>query len=69
MVDDLRRAMDEFRETGQFRITQTTVRVPWEKAMRMIEEIAESMRDEEVLEADPLVITSFMHPARPTTTE
>jgi DNA-binding transcriptional ArsR family regulator len=64
MVDDLRRAMDEFRESGQFRITQATVRIPWERAMRLIEEIAETMRDEEVGDADPLVITSFMHPAR-----
>jgi DNA-binding transcriptional ArsR family regulator len=64
MVDDLRRAMDEFSAAGQFRITQTTVRVPWERAMRLIEEIAETMRDEEIADAEPLVITSFMHPAR-----
>lgn len=64
MVDDLRRAMDEFSASGQFRITQTTVRLPWERAMTLIEEIAESMRDEELADAEPLVITSFMHPAR-----
>jgi DNA-binding transcriptional ArsR family regulator len=64
MVDDLRRAMDEFSASGQFRITQTTVRVPAERAMRVIEEIAEAMRDEETDDADPLVITAFMHPAR-----
>ena len=64
MVDDLRRAMAEFSASGQFRITQTTLRVPWERAMRLIEEIAETMRDEEVADAEPLVITSFMHPAR-----
>jgi DNA-binding transcriptional ArsR family regulator len=64
MVDDLRRAMDEFSASGQFRITQTTVRVPAERAMRLIEEIAEAMRDDETDDADPLVITAFMHPAR-----
>jgi DNA-binding transcriptional ArsR family regulator len=64
MVDDLQRAMAEYRESGQFRITQTTVRVPWERAMRMIEDVAESVRDEETPDADALVITTFMHPAR-----
>jgi DNA-binding transcriptional ArsR family regulator len=64
MVDDVRRAMAEFRESGQFRITQTTVRISWQRAQRLIEEIAESMRDEETKEDDPLVITAFMHPAR-----
>jgi DNA-binding transcriptional ArsR family regulator len=64
MVDDLRRAKDEFSASGQFRITQTTVRVPAERAMRLIEEIAEAMRDEETDGADALVITAFMHPAR-----
>ena len=62
MVDDLQRAMAEYRESGQFRITQTTVMVPWERAMRMIEEVAESVRDEETDDAEPLVITTFMHP-------
>jgi DNA-binding transcriptional ArsR family regulator len=69
MVDDLRRAMDEFSESGQFRITQTTARIPWDRAMGLIEEIAESIRDEETSEADPLVITSFMHPARTAATD
>jgi DNA-binding transcriptional ArsR family regulator len=64
MVDDVRRAMAEFRESGQFRITQTTVRISWQRAQRLIEEIAEGMRDEETKEDDPLVITAFMHPAR-----
>lgn len=64
MVDDLARAMEEFRESGQFRITQTTVRIPWKRAMRLIEEIADSMRNEETDETDPLVVTTFMHPAR-----
>ena len=69
MVDDLRRAMDEFSASGQFRITQTTVRVPADRAMRLIEEIAEAMRDEETHDADPLVITAFMHPARTAQTD
>jgi DNA-binding transcriptional ArsR family regulator len=64
MVDDVQRAMAEFRDTGQFRITQTTVRIPWQRAMRLIEDIAETVRDEETADADPLVITAFMHPAR-----
>lgn len=64
MVDDLRRAMAEFRESGQFRITQTTVRISWQRAQRLIEEIAEAMRDEETKDDDPLVVTAFMHPAR-----
>jgi DNA-binding transcriptional ArsR family regulator len=62
MVDELQRAMAEYRESGQFRITQTTLRVPWERAMRMVEEMAESVRDEETEDAEPLVITTFMHP-------
>lgn len=62
MVDDLQRAMGEFRETGQFRITQTTVRMSLEQAMKVIEDIAESCRDLETDDADPVVITTFMHP-------
>jgi DNA-binding transcriptional ArsR family regulator len=62
MVDDLQRAMVEYRESGQFRITQTTVRVPWERAMRMIEDVADLVRNEETEDAEPLVITTFMHP-------
>jgi DNA-binding transcriptional ArsR family regulator len=69
MIDDVQRAWAEYRESGQFRITQTTARVPWERAMRLIEEIAESVRDEETDDADPLVITTFMHPARTGSTD
>jgi hypothetical protein len=62
MLDDLQRAWAQFGTSGTFRITQTTVRIPAERALRLIEEIAERVRDEESDDAEPLVITAFMHP-------
>ena len=56
--------MAAFGATGKFRITQTTVRISPERALRLIEEVAEQVRNEETEDADPLVITSFMHPVR-----
>ena len=62
MLDDLQRAWAQFGTSGTFRITQTTVRIPAERALRLIEEIAERVRDEESNDDEPLVITAFMHP-------
>jgi DNA-binding transcriptional ArsR family regulator len=64
MVDDLQRAWSAFGASGKFRITQTTVRIPTERALRVIEDIAEAVRDEETDDDDPLVITAFVHPVR-----
>jgi DNA-binding transcriptional ArsR family regulator len=64
MLDDLQRAWGSFGASGKFRITQTTVRIPAERALRLIEDIAESVRDEETDDAEPLVITAFLHPVR-----
>ena len=69
MLDDLQRAWDAFGASGKFRITQTTVRIPAERALRLIEEIAEKVRDEETDDAEPLVVTAFMHPVRTGSTE
>jgi hypothetical protein len=69
MLDDLQRAWDAFGASGDFRITQTTVRIPAERALRLIEEIAERIRDEETDDADPLVVTAFMHPVRTGSTD
>jgi hypothetical protein len=40
------------------------VRISPERALRLIEEVAEQVRNEETEDADPLVLTSFMHPVR-----
>jgi DNA-binding transcriptional ArsR family regulator len=64
MVDDLQRAWEAYGASGKFRITQTTVRIPPERALRLIEDIAERVRDEETDDAEPLVVTAFMHPVR-----
>jgi hypothetical protein len=69
MLDDLQRAWASFGSSGKFRITQTTVRIPAERALRLIEEIAEQVRDEEIDDAEPLVITAFMHPVRTGSTD
>jgi DNA-binding transcriptional ArsR family regulator len=69
MLDDLQRAWDAFGASGDFRITQTTVRIPAERALRLIEEIAERVRDEETDDAQPLVVTAFMHPVRTGSTD
>ena len=69
MLDDLQRAWDAFGASGDFRITQTTVRIPAERALRLIEEIAEHVRDEETDDAQPLVVTAFMHPVRTGSTD
>src|SRR6187401_3064167 len=37
MLDDLQRAWASFGSSGKFRITQTTVRIPAERALRLIE--------------------------------
>ena len=64
VLDELQQAWATFGATGKFRITQTTVRISPERALRLIEEIAEGVRDQETEDADPLVITAFMHPVR-----
>jgi DNA-binding transcriptional ArsR family regulator len=64
MLDDLQRAWAAFGSSGKFRITQTTVRIPVERALRLIEDIAETVRNEETDDAEPLVITAFLHPVR-----
>src|SRR3954451_9894141 len=69
VLDDLQRAWASFGESGDFRITQTTVRIPHERALRLIEEIAERVRDEETADAPPLVITAFLHPVRTGSTD
>mgnify|MGYP003694434623 CR=1 FL=1 len=69
MLDDLQRAWDAFGASGDFRITQTTVRISAERALRLIEEIAERVRDEETDDAQPLVVTAFMHPVRTGSTD
>jgi DNA-binding transcriptional ArsR family regulator len=69
VLDDLQRAWASFGESGDFRITQTTVRIPHERALRLIEEIAERVRDEETAGAPPLVITAFLHPVRTGSTD
>jgi hypothetical protein len=69
MLDDLQRAWAAYGASGKFRITQTTVRIPAERALRLIEEIAERVRDEETDDADPLVITAFLHPVRTGSTD
>src|SRR5438045_4353865 len=69
MVDDLQRAWAAFGASGKFRITQTTVRIPQERALRLIEEIAERVRDEETDDDDPLVVTAFVHPVRTGSTD
>jgi DNA-binding transcriptional ArsR family regulator len=69
MLDDLQRAWSSFGASGKFRITQTTVRIPAQRVLRMIEEIADTVRDEETDDAEPLVITTFMHPVRTSETD
>jgi DNA-binding transcriptional ArsR family regulator len=64
MLDDLQRAWAAFGASGKFRITQTTLRIPPERALRLIEDIAERVRDEETEDAEPVVVTTFMHPVR-----
>src|SRR5919202_5770933 len=64
MLDDLQRAWAAFGGTGKFRITQTTLRISPERALRLIEEIAEHVRDQETDDAEPIVVTTFMHPVR-----
>lgn len=64
MLDDLQRAWVSFGASGKFRITQTTLRIPAERALRLIEDIAERVRNEETGDGEPIVITTFMHPVR-----
>jgi DNA-binding transcriptional ArsR family regulator len=64
MLDDLQRAWNAFGTSGKFRITQTTLRISPERALRLIEDIAERVRDEETPDAEPIVVTTMMHPIR-----
>jgi DNA-binding transcriptional ArsR family regulator len=66
MLDDLQRAWAAFGASGQFRITQTTLRISPERALRLIEEIADNVRGEETDDAEPIIVTTFMHPVPPT---
>jgi DNA-binding transcriptional ArsR family regulator len=64
MLDDLQRAWSVFGASGKFRITQTTLRISEEDALRLIEDIAERVRDAETADAEPIVVTTMMHPVR-----
>jgi DNA-binding transcriptional ArsR family regulator len=64
MLDDLQRAWATFGASGKFRITQTTLRISPERALRLIEDIAERVRDEETADSEPIVVTTMMHPVR-----
>jgi DNA-binding transcriptional ArsR family regulator len=65
MLDELQRAWSTFGSSGKFRITQTTLRISPEEALRLIEDIAERVRDAETPDAEPIVVTTMMHPVRP----
>jgi DNA-binding transcriptional ArsR family regulator len=65
MLEEVQRGWSEHGPEGTFRSAQVTARIKPERAVELITELAEKARDAEEEDAEPLIITTVLHP--PTT--
>jgi hypothetical protein len=62
MLAEVQRGWDEYGPEGTFRSAQVTARVSPERALELVTELVERLRDAEEDDAAPLVITALLHP-------
>ena len=62
MLDEVQRGWATFGPEGKFRSAQVTARIAPERAIELVQEFVERARDLETDDADPIVITTLLHP-------
>jgi DNA-binding transcriptional ArsR family regulator len=62
MLDEVQRGFAKYSPAGRYRSLQLTVRLPQERAVELLTELAQKAREIEDPTAEPLVITSVVHP-------
>ena len=62
MLGEVQRGWDEHSAEGTFRSAQVTARIRPERALELVTELVEAVRQAEEEDADPLVITAVLHP-------
>ena len=62
MLDEVQRGRAQYGSAGRFRSAQVTVRVEPEQALELMTELVERARELETDTAEPLVITTLVHP-------
>jgi DNA-binding transcriptional ArsR family regulator len=62
MLDEVQHGWAEHGSEGTFRAAQVTGRVPAERALELVADFVDRVRDAEVEDAEPLVVTIFLHP-------
>jgi DNA-binding transcriptional ArsR family regulator len=69
MLEEVQRGWAEHGAGGMFRSAQVTARIRPERALELITEFAEQARDAEEPDAEPLIITTVLHPPTMSSTE
>jgi hypothetical protein len=64
MLDEVQRGFAAHQQSG-FRSAQVTLRISEERALELITEFVERLRDAEEPEADQVVLTAVVHPPSP----
>ena len=62
MLGEVQRGWHEHSAEGTFRSAQVTARIRPERALELVTELVEAVRQAEEEDADPLVITAVLHP-------
>src|SRR5437764_7328779 len=62
MLDEVQRGWSEHGAQGTFRAAQVTGRVTAEKALELVADFVDRVRDAEEEGAEPLVMSTFLHP-------
>jgi len=62
MLDEVQRGWSEHGAAGTFRAAQVTGRVTAERALELVADFVDRVRDAEEEGAEPLVMSTFLHP-------
>jgi DNA-binding transcriptional ArsR family regulator len=62
MLDEVQRGFAKYSPSGKYRSLQLTVRLTQERAVELLTDLAQQARDIEDPTAEPLVLTSIVHP-------
>ncbi|HVD49650.1 MAG TPA: helix-turn-helix domain-containing protein [Gaiellaceae bacterium] len=65
MLEEVQRGWAEHGAEGTFRSAQVTARIPPERAIELIQDLAERAREDEDPSLEPLIITAVLHPPTP----